>query len=156
MFREMRRKDKLRSKEDCEKMLREVSDGVFSVIGDEGYPYGVPVNHVYVNGVIYFHSAEEGHKIDAVKANPKASYLVVGANDVDPIKRTTIYKSVICFGKARLVDTWEEKLVALNAVAQKYCQGYMEGAIEEIKEVGPRTAIIAIDIEHMTGKGLAE
>ena len=78
MFREMTRKKQLLSQERIVEILKEEKRGVLSVIGDEGYPYGVPVNYWYneENGKIYFHSGKVGHKVDAMAANDKVSFCI--------------------------------------------------------------------------------
>ena len=67
MFRKMRRFKQELSKEECMEILKNEPRGVLSVLGDDGYPYGMPVTHWYneKNGKIYFHGAKSGHKIDA-------------------------------------------------------------------------------------------
>ena len=69
MFRKMRRFKQELSKEECMEILKNEPRGVLSVLGDDGYPYGMPVTHWYneKNGKIYFHGAKSGHKIDAIK-----------------------------------------------------------------------------------------
>ena len=67
MFRKMRRFKQEISLEECIEILTNEKRGVLSVIGDDGYPYGIPINHYYKNdNCIYFHGAKEGHKIDAI------------------------------------------------------------------------------------------
>ena len=156
MFREMRRKDKQRPEEDAIKMFEETHYGVLSVLGDDGYPYGVPLNHVYLDGKLYFHCALKGHKIDAIRKEPKVSYCVIGSETSVPEKRTTIYKSAVCFGKARIVDDPDEKMRALVKVIEKHSPGFHEEGMKEIDQKWIVTNVIAIDIEHMTAKGTAE
>lgn len=156
MFREMRRKDKMKSYEDAMQILSECTNGVLSVIGDEGYPYGVPVSYIYNDGKIYFHCAGEGHKLDAIKAEPKVSFTVIGADDIAPEEFTTYYKSVICFGKAAIVTDDQEKMDALNVIRQKYSEAFPKEGAEHIKKYWNQTTIVVIDIEHMTAKGLAK
>ena len=76
MFREMRRSKQQLSQEECTEILKQEVRGVLSVLGEDGYPYGMPLDHWYdeKNGKIYFHGAKEGHKIDAIKACDKVSY----------------------------------------------------------------------------------
>ena len=78
LFRKMRRFKQQISEEECRKVLRGQKRGVLSVLGEDGYPYGIPMNHWYseADGVIYFHSAKEGHKLDAIKACDKVSFCV--------------------------------------------------------------------------------
>ncbi len=156
MFRDMRRKDKLKTQEETIKILNECTNGVLSVIGDDGYPYGVPVSYIYSDGKIYFHCAGEGHKLDAIKAEPKVSFTVVGADDIAPEKFTTMYKSVILFGKAAVIDDDEKKREVLRLIVGKYSNDFMAGGMEYMKKMWEKTHIVEIDIEHMTGKGLAK
>ena len=86
--------------------------------GDEGYPYAVPLNYVFVDGAIYFHSAKEGHKIDAITREAKASFCVVDKSAVVPELFATAYKSVIAFGRVRIVEEQEERNRALIALVE--------------------------------------
>ena len=78
MFREMNRKNQALTEEECIRILTEELRGVLSVNGDDGYPYGSPIDHYYHagDGKIYFHSAKFGHRVDAMKADPRASFCV--------------------------------------------------------------------------------
>ena len=156
MFREMRRKDKMKTYEEAVQIISEGSNGVLSVIGDNGYPYGVPVSYVYNDNKIYFHCATVGHKIDAIKAEPKVSFTVVGADNIQPIEFTTYYKSAICFGKAKVVETDEEKMEALKVIASKYSGEFPKEGLAHIEKYWDQTAVVVVEIEHMTAKGLAK
>ena len=74
MFRDMRRFKQQLTSEECETILRDQKRGVLAVLGDMGYPYTVPLNYVYDNGCLYFHSALQGHKIDAIRSCDKTSF----------------------------------------------------------------------------------
>ena len=155
MFREMRRKDKMKTYEEAVQILGECTNGVLSVIGDGGYPYGVPVSYIYNDGKIYFHCAGEGHKLDAIKADPRVSFTVVGADEIAPEKFTTMYKSVIAFGRASIIDTDEEKMAALNLIREKYSGNFPKDGAAYIEKFWDKTTVVVIEIEHITGKGLA-
>ncbi|NLD20581.1 MAG: pyridoxamine 5'-phosphate oxidase family protein [Clostridiales bacterium] len=155
MFREMRRTDKAKTEDEAVKVLEECTNGILSVNGDDGYPYGVPVSYIYSDSTVYFHCATVGHKLEAIEKNPKVSFCAVGADDIDPEHFTTNYKSVICFGKARIVEKSEEKQKALEYMVKKYHNEYREGGLKYIKNAWSDCHVIAVDIEHMTGKGLA-
>ena len=156
MFREMRRKDKMKTYEEAVQILGECTNGVLSVIGDGGYPYGVPVSYIYHDGKIYFHCAGEGHKLDAIKADSRVSFTVVGADEIAPEKFTTMYKSVIAFGRASIIDTDEEKMAALNLIREKYSGNFPKEGAAYIEKFWDKTTVVVIEIEHMTGKGLAK
>ena len=105
MFKKMRRFKQQISKEKCMELLANEPHGVLSLISDSGYPYGFPITHWYdkKNGHIYFHGAKEGHKIDAIKNNPKVSMSIIDQEDVIEEELTTYFRSVILFGKARIL-----------------------------------------------------
>ena len=79
MFRKMRRFKQQISDEECIEVLKNAPRGVLSMIGDEGYPYGIPIDHWYCeeDGRLYFHGAKEGHKIDSLMKNDKVSFVVM-------------------------------------------------------------------------------
>ncbi len=156
MFREMRRSDKLKPDEENIKILNTCTNGVLSVIGDGGYPYGVPVSFVYDDNRIIFHCAMAGHKLDAIKKDPKVSFCVIGADEINAKQFTTLYKSVICFGKARIIDSDREKEEILKKIVAKYSADFYDAGMDYMKQMWEKTACVVIDIEHMTGKGLAK
>jgi len=155
MFREMRRGKQLLSPEDTEAVMNRCTNGVMACLGDEGYPYAVPLSYVYFNGKIYFHSAKAGHKIDAIQGNPKVSFAVIDEDTIVSEKFTSYFRSVIAFGKARIAEG-NERLEAFRALVEKYSGDQPEEA--KHKEIADceRAYIVAIDIEHMTGKEAIE
>jgi len=72
-FREMRRKRQQLSNEDSVGILQRATSGTLALLGDNGYPYAVPISYVYSDGKLYFHSALSGHKVDAIRNYKKAS-----------------------------------------------------------------------------------
>lgn len=127
---------------------------VWSVAGDEDYPYGVPINYVYNNGYIYIHSAKAGHKIDAIAGNPKCSICIIEKDDIIPEKFTSYFRSVIAFGKAEIINSIEDKIDALKLLCNKYCFGL--DPTEEINRFIKNVEIIRIYIEKATGKEAIE
>jgi nitroimidazol reductase NimA-like FMN-containing flavoprotein (pyridoxamine 5'-phosphate oxidase superfamily) len=104
MFREMRRIKQLLSTEDTVAVMGRCTNGVLACIGDEDYPYAVPVSYIYSNNKIYFHSAKAGHKIDAIEKNQKVSFAVIDEDTIVSQEYTSYFRSVIAFGKARIVE----------------------------------------------------
>ena len=155
MFREMRRIKQLLPREDTEAVLFRRTNGVLACEGDEGYPYAVPLSYVYFNGKIYFHSAKAGHKIDAIARNPRVSFAVIDEDTVVSEKYTTYYRSVIAFGRARIAEG-EERLRAFRALVEKYSGDQPEEEKEREIMGCNKSHIIAIDIEHLTGKQAVE
>lgn len=155
MFREMRRRKQLLSMENTIAVMTRCTHGVLACLGDEGYPYAVPLSYVYFNGRIYIHSAKAGYKIDAITKNPKVSFSVIDEDKIVSEKYTTYFRSVIAFGKARTVegDEWLESFAAL---VEKY-SGNQPDEARNKEILGCKQAhIIAIDVEHITGKEAIE
>ncbi len=153
MFREVRRKDRLIAKEQCFEILKKAGFGVLALSGDGGYPYGVPLNYVFDGGKIFFHCAKEGHKIDAIRRDPKASFCVVAGESVSPKEYTTYYESVIVFGKVRIIDDESEMLAAVKKLAQKYApDNTREEEENEINKFRAALCMLEMTIEHISGK----
>ena len=156
MFREMRRKNQLLTDEECIEILNSSTSGTLALLGDNDYPYSVPISYVYNDGKLYFHSALTGHKIDAINMHSKASFCVIAQDKVVPEKYTTYFRSVIAFGKICVIDNDAEKLRAIEILAEKYSPQLVEGRKKEIEDNFSRMCMIELDIEHMTGKEAKE
>ena len=156
MFREMRRFKQLLSEEVAVEILNRNTSGILALAGDEDYPYAVPISYVYVDGKLYFHSAKVGHKIDAIKRCEKVSFCVIDKDEIVPEKYTTYFRSVIVFGKARIVEDEVEMRRAATVLALKYSPDFEAGIEEEINSSIKNMAIIEMTIEHMTGKEAIE
>ena len=156
MFRAMRRFKQQLTDEECIEILKNSTSGVLAVSGENGYPYAVPMSFVYTDGKIYFHSAVTGHKVDAVKNNPLVSFCVTAKDDVSPAEFTTYYKSVIVFGKARILTDEKEIISSIRTLSDKYSFDYREKRDKEISGSMGRFCIIELNIEHMTGKQAKE
>ena len=151
MFREMRRKRQLLPTKESVAILEKMTNGTLALHGDDGYPYAVPVSYVYADGKIYFHSATEGHKVDAILRNDKVSFCVVERDEIKPAEFTTYFRSVIAFGKACVLEDEDEKLSALRLLADKYSHG--EAGMEaEIAKGFNHLLMVEITVEHLTGK----
>ena len=136
MFREMRRKRQQLTPDECSAILRGASSGVLAVLGDGGYPYAVPLSFVYDGDRIYFHCAREGHKLDAVRRESRASFCVIDRDEVVPERYTTRYRSVIAFGRVRVIEDDGEKRAAIEKLALKYSPDEPEQAREAEIESG--------------------
>lgn len=157
MFREMRRNKQALTEKEIIRILNNGTAGVLAVDGDGGYPYAVPLSYVYQNGKIFFHCAKSGHKLDAIRRNPRVSFCVVGQDRVIPAEYTTYFRSVIAFGKARILESDAEKWAALRLLAQKY---YPEAGVQEhneaIRHDYAPVCMVELAVEHMTGKEALE
>ena len=153
MFRAMRRKRQQLSRAEAEAILERGTSGVLAVAGDDGYPYAVPLSYVYQDGKLWFHCAKSGHKLDALRREPKASFCVVAQDQVAPLEYTTLYRSVIVFGRLRELEDDKEKRAAIEALALKYAPqdtpAHREEAIQ--RDWGP-LCVLELTPEHVSGK----
>lgn len=156
MFREMRRKNQLLSEEETVRILTEGSSGTLAVLGDGGYPYAVPLSYVYRDGKIFFHAAKTGHKTDAIQKESKASFCVIGQDRVLPEKFTTCFRSVIAFGRVKIVEDERQKRAAIALLAEKYSPGLRAESEREIEREYASFCILEFNVEHMTGKEAIE
>lgn len=153
MFRDMRRFKQALSKEECEKILSESSSGILAVSGDDGYPYTVPMSYFYEDGKIYFHSAKSGHKIDAIRSDPKVSFCVVTVDEPQPEKFSGDFRSVVAFGKARIIEDDKEKWQIMDIITKKYAPLASQKDVDAKIDVRFKAvSIIVMDIEHLSGK----
>ncbi len=154
-FRKMRRfKQELNEQETLD-ILKNGKTGILGVIGDYGYPYTVPVNYVYENGKIYFHCAKAGHKLDAILQCDKISLCVIEKDDIIKEELTTYFRSVIVFGRARILATDEDIFNAAEIFGLKYNED-KEAVDKEIRREWNALCCVEITIEHMTGKEAIE
>jgi hypothetical protein len=157
MFRQMRRKNQILSQEESIAILQNGTTGTLAVLGDDDYPYAVPINYFYEDNKIYFHGAKAGHKIDAIKKHNKVSFCVVAQDDIITEKFTTYFKSVIAFGTARIIEDDAEKRNAIEKLTVKFTPDQTEQKRSEaIEKEFPALGMVEITIEHMTGKQALE
>ena len=153
MFRKMLRFKQQLSDEECISILKSQLRGVLSVLGDDGYPYGVPINHYYCedDGKLYFHCAKVGHKIDAIRRCDKASFCVCDDGVPKEGHWSLNFRSVIVFGRIEFVEDRETIYRHARELSYKFTRD--ETFIQkEIDRFGKATLMFALVPEHMTGK----
>ena len=155
MFREMRRHKQQISEEECVRILKEQPRGALSVLDDGGYPYGIPLDHWYSeeDHKLYFHCARVGHKIDAVTACDKVSYCVMDEGYRRDGEWALNIRSVVVFGRMRVIDDAEDALKRRIAVG--LCRKFTDDEAflqKELTQAFPRAAFLELTPEHMTGK----
>ena len=155
-FRDMRRKRQQLSNEESIAILEKATAGTLALLGDEGHPYAVPISYVYHEGKLFFHSALAGHKVDAIRNCDKASFCVIEQDDVQPKKYTTLYRSVIAFGRIHIVEDEQEKLATARILGNRYNPNDEESLRQEIDKGFSRMLMLRFDIEHLTGKEAIE
>ena len=152
MFRKMRRSGQAITHDYCIKLLKEEKRAVLSVNGDDGYPYSIPINYFYdeIDGKIYIHSARNGHKIDAIRANSKVCFTLWG-DEYKSNDWAYYVRSVVIMGRAELVEDRDTALEKMRSIGLKYYPSEKE-VDEVIERAFPAVQIIAVIPEHMTGK----
>ena len=158
MFPKMRRYKQLLSEAECIAILEKGSCGVLALTGENGYPYALPLSYVYHEGKIIFHGATEGYKVQCLRHCDKASFCVVDQDEVIAEKYTTHYRSVIAFGKVKmLTDFGEEMIRHMMPLAAKYrpegTDAMHRTAIDNEKT---GLCVLVMEIEHLTGKQAIE
>lgn len=157
MFREMRRFKQSLSEEKIIEILKTEKRATLSVNGDDGYPYGIPVNFVFdaEKNKIYIHCAKEGHKFDAIKRDSKVCFTTWTKGIQQENDWSYFVDSVVVFGKARILEDEKEIYEPIKKLGMKYYPTEEEVDLE-IKKDMFRVRMIEITIEHMTGKHVHE
>lgn len=155
MFREMRRKKQALSEEECIDILINEPRGVLAVLGDNDYPYAVPLSHAYIDGKIYFHGTKkESHLRDSIKKHDKVSFCVMDKG-VKSDSWWYTFRSVIVFGKMKTIDDKDVKIEKLTHFGNKFFPTEEETKLE-IDKLLDVTELYEITIEHMSGKIVKE
>lgn len=157
MFRPLLRKNKEIQMSECIDLLAKETRGVLSVIGDEGYPYGMPMNHFYNadDGCIYFHCGKAGHRLDALRKNGKVSFCVYEQGTKNDGDWAYNVRSVIVFGRVEIVDGMEEIVGISQRLSRKFTDDE-EYINNEIKLHGQNTLLLRLKPENMCGKLVKE
>lgn len=151
----MRRAKQELSHDEAFAILERGTEGVLSLVDASGIPYGVPLNYVLSGSTLYFHSALEGRKIACIGHVRHASFCVMDETRIVPEEFTTYFRSIIASGSVRIVESEAERLQALMALCRKFSND--DAACErEVAKGLKRCAIIALSIEHISGKEAIE
>ena len=151
MFRELARKKQRLSVDECKKILKQEVRGVLAVNGDGGYPYALPINFYFdeEGNKIYFHSGRCGHKLDAIASSDKVSFCVYDKGYHKDGHWSLNIGSVIIFGRIHMAEDWSDELM------ECFCKRFTEDTDyirSEIEKFRSTTAVLCLEIEHMTGK----
>ena len=157
MFRPVRKKKNEISAEAAKQLLHTERRGVFAVNGDDGYPFAIPVDYFYdeTAGKIYFHGAKSGYKVDALRRCDKVCFTVCGGETIREEAWAPYLRSVVVFGRCRLLEQSPETMALLKRFAMKY---YPEEQLadEEIRQDGAAAQLFEIEIHHLSGKEVQE
>ena len=153
MFRNITRIKQQLPREECIRLLQQQPRGVLSVMGDDGYPYGLPIDHWYnsEDGQIYFHSGMQGHKVDAIRRCDKASFCIYDEGCRQVGDWALNIRSVIVFGRVRIIEDPAKAIELTRRLSYKYTSdsAFIE---DEIRKYGHETLVFTLIPEHITGK----
>ena len=157
MFRELTRKNQQLPMEECLRLLREETRGVLSVQGEDGYPYGMPMNHWYDDrdGCLYFHSGRGGHRTDGLQGCDKVSFCVYDRGYREEGQWAWKVKSVIVFGRVELLEDRETIEDITARLSRKFTsdEAYIR---REIESSAHKTLLLRLRPEHICGKLVTE
>lgn len=153
MFREMLRKKQQLPMDECIELLKTLPRGVLSLLGDDGYPYGLPIDHWYCEeeGKLYFHCGKRGHKIDAIRSCSKASFCVMDEGFRRKGEWALNIRSVIVFGKIQILEDPEKTVSVARQLSYKFTSD-TEFIEREIRQSGKNTLVFSLTPEHISGK----
>lgn len=147
MLPEMRRSAQALDPDEINEVLKKGTSGVLALSGDDGYPYAVPMSYVYESGAFLFHCGNAGHRARCLEKSDKASFCVIGRDDIVPEENTTYYVSVIAFGRLETLEG-EDRLRAHEAFTCRFNPNY-----DRVKGEQPGSVrMIRLRVEHITGK----
>jgi nitroimidazol reductase NimA-like FMN-containing flavoprotein (pyridoxamine 5'-phosphate oxidase superfamily) len=157
----LRRKDRALGKEEMEGVLNSCLVGRVATVGSDGMPYITPLNFVYDAGtqrICFHHSTEPGHLLENLAHSDRVCFEVdepgaVFASGDYACNTGQAYRSVVCFGKMVFIEDVREKKDILALLAKKYIDDLTpDRTYKHGWEQLAVTAVLAMDIEMMTGK----
>lgn len=157
MSADMIRKAQRLDEQSCREILEKCTLGVLALSGTDGYPYALPLSYAPCGDAIYFHCAVKGYKLDCIRGDARVSFCVVERDEVIPERFTTVYRSVIVYGRMSIVTDEGEVRRAAELLAKRYFPHKTDESIDAaIERTWGRLAALRLDIEHITGKQAGE
>ena len=154
---QVRRTDKLMSEDSVREFMARAYAGRLATVGPDGWPYVVPLLFVWMNGEIWVHNTSaRGHFRTNVDHAPRVCFEVDDPGEVFPYGRfecdsSVAYRSVVAFGRIRIIEDQEQKKSFFDGMMAKYSNA----SLDRPKGFYPRLALVtvyAIAVERMTGK----
>ena len=170
----MRRKDREMSEEFALELIDRLPFGVLSMLDGNGLPYGVPLSLIRKEKNCYFHSAQSGKKVEALKDGSDVCLSFVGNTQIPNLFSdselahflkeehkgqtliskvfTTEFESAIAFGKIYRVTDEKESIDAMRLICEKYTPSKMHLFDLALRSGMKRTAIYRIETYKITAK----
>ncbi len=148
----LRRKKQALSDSEIAAVIERGSYAVLSLCGEEGMPYGVPLNYVFDDGCFYFHCGKRGHKLELIAENARASLTIVDRDTVIPSRFATDFISVIAFGRVEVIEDDAEKYRSIRLLADRFGIDDDHAKEEEIHSTFNALTMLRFRPEKISGK----
>jgi len=154
---QVRRTDKLMSETGVREFIARAHSGRLASVGPDGWPYIVPLLYVWMNGEIWVHNTRaRGHFRSNIDHEPKVCFEVDDSGEAFAYGRfecdtSMAYRSVVAFGRIRIIEDQERKKAFFDGLMAKYGDPKWDrpkGFYPRLEQV----TVYAIAVEHMTGK----
>ena len=152
MMYSMRRNDREQDEDFALAVVDQCAYSVVATVDQDGSPYCIPISPAREGHWLYFHSAQEGHKIDNLRQRNKVCVSCVGEQEAMPGKFALKYRSAVIFGTATEVTEREEKIYALSLISRRFTPGNMVAFDNAIEKQLDTTAVWKIHIDEISGK----
>jgi uncharacterized protein len=143
------------SENDAREFLAHQTEGRLATCDASGQPYITPLNYLYREGKIYFHSKLTGRKLDNITVNNRVCFEVsetvkLTVSNDRPCACSTRYASVLAFGVAREIPDGKDKTALLNLLVERYAAGKPFQPVEDSHAA--ECAVVEIRIDEIRGK----
>jgi nitroimidazol reductase NimA-like FMN-containing flavoprotein (pyridoxamine 5'-phosphate oxidase superfamily) len=151
---EVRAKNLELSEAETLEIIKNADYGVLATASADGVPSAVALNHVLMDGALYFHCGHQGEKLDNIKANPQVSFFVVGEAEVVYDQFREIYSSAVVQGTAKIITDEAERLAALKALVYRFSNHVVPREVADTftEERLDTVEIIKLVPQSITGK----
>jgi nitroimidazol reductase NimA-like FMN-containing flavoprotein (pyridoxamine 5'-phosphate oxidase superfamily) len=149
----MRRKDReIQGREHIDRIIKSCQVCRLGLAKDNA-PYIVPVSFGYDGRAIYFHTANQGKKIDYIASNSAVCFefergVQLVTDDTSACNWSFHYQSVIGYGRIHELVEDGEKTAGLNRIMAQYSDREWEFGPARLDAI----RVWMIEIETMTGK----
>ena len=150
----MRRTDRdLAAEADIADALRQGKNAIIAMCRQEE-PYIVTLSYGYDEGrkALYFHCAQDGLKMDFIKANPNVCATVFEDDGFVAGRCKYRYRSLVIRGRMSIVDSADERRSGMDTVMRQFKYETEPAEHAAINEALARITVLRLDIEEITGK----
>ena len=153
MIKQARRIQQALSKEEINEVLLRNSSGVLSLIDENGNPYGVPLNYVFVKNKLIFHTLKIGYKIDLINKNENCAFTIIDKDDIVEKDYTSLYQSVIIQGTIKVISDPQLIIGYINSFTDKFVHNdNLDERSKIIERTMNRLVILELTINQISGK----